>query len=71
MKISIVVPCYNEEKRLNKSLKKIKSYLRNKRFKLSYIFCILYNIPLRVYNKIKLSECLTSLDDAGQISLFN
>lgn len=45
--------------------------IRNKRFKLSYIFCILYNIPLRVYNKIKLSECLTSLDDAGQISLFN
>ncbi|WP_157209178.1 ORC-CDC6 family AAA ATPase [Mariniflexile maritimum] len=45
--------------------------IRNKRFKLSYIFCILYNIPLRVYNKTKLSECLTLLDDAGQISLFN
>lgn len=45
--------------------------IRDKRFKLSYIFCILYNLPLRVYNKVKLSECLSASDDTGQISLFN
>ena len=32
MKISIVIPAFNEEKRIGKTLKKISHYLKNKRF---------------------------------------
>jgi hypothetical protein len=45
--------------------------IRGKRFKLSYLFCILYKLPLRVYNKISLSDCLNSLDNTNQTTLFN
>lgn len=32
--------------------------IRGQRFKLSYLFFVLYKLPLRNYNPIKLSECL-------------
>lgn len=46
--------------------------LRGKRLKLSYLFAPLYDIPLRKYTDIKLSECLRGLqiEGAGQTSLF-
>ncbi|WP_417237495.1 hypothetical protein [Bizionia paragorgiae] len=45
--------------------------VRGKRFKLSYLFYILYNLPLRSYNPIKLSDCLEENDSTKQVSLFN
>jgi hypothetical protein len=46
--------------------------VRKQRFKLSYLFFILYNLPLRKYNKVNLSECLkgTDLSNSNQTSLF-
>ncbi|MCX2575707.1 ORC-CDC6 family AAA ATPase [Pedobacter sandarakinus] len=46
--------------------------IRGKRLKLSYLFAPLYDLPLRKYTAIKLSECLRGLEieSAGQISLF-
>lgn len=46
--------------------------IRGKRLKLSYLFAPLYDIPLRKYTDIKLSECLRGLqvERAGQTSLF-
>lgn len=44
--------------------------IRSKRFKLSYLFYILYNLPLRNYTETKLSTCLKE-SDSKQISLFN
>ena len=37
MKLSIVIPCYNEEKRIEKTLKTIIKYLKKKKFKLEII----------------------------------
>ncbi|WP_028890653.1 hypothetical protein [Tenacibaculum sp. 47A_GOM-205m] len=45
--------------------------VRGKRFKLSYLFYILYNLPLRSYNPVKLSDCLEENDSTKQVSLFN
>lgn len=47
--------------------------IRGRRFKLSYLFSILFDLPLRAYPKARLSECLADLGngDAKQISLFN
>jgi len=46
--------------------------VRKQRFKLSYLFYILYNLPLRKYNKVNLIECLkgTDLSNSNQTSLF-
>jgi energy-coupling factor transporter ATP-binding protein EcfA2 len=46
--------------------------VRGKRLKLSYLFFPLYEIPLRKYTDIKLSECLRGLqiESQGQTSLF-
>lgn len=40
--------------------------IRNQRFKLSYLFFLLYKLPIRRYNPIKLSECLAG--DANTVS---
>lgn len=42
------------------------------RFKLSYLLSILYNLPLRKYNKVNLSECLEGIygKNSVQFSLF-
>jgi hypothetical protein len=46
--------------------------IRGQRFKLAYLFSILYKLPLRRYPDIKLSECLKGieLNSVNQISLF-
>lgn len=46
--------------------------IRNRRFKLSYLFFALYDLPLRNYTKVNLSICLRGADlsDVNQISLF-
>ncbi|MEA5402405.1 hypothetical protein VB776_05740 [Arcicella sp. DC2W] len=49
--------------------------IRERRFKLSYLFFVLYNLPLRVYGKVSLSVCLKYKESANeksstQISLF-
>lgn len=38
MKLSIIIPCYNEEKRLSKTFKKIFDYLSTKKMKTEIIF---------------------------------
>lgn len=45
--------------------------VRGKKFKLSYLFCLLYNIPLRSYPSVKLSECLKGIQTIHQKSLFD
>ncbi|MGO4879152.1 hypothetical protein ACEN2P_21300 [Pedobacter psychrotolerans] len=46
--------------------------IRGERFKLSYLFFLLYKLPIRKYNPVKLSECLKGVknEPKGQISLF-
>lgn len=44
--------------------------IREHRFKLSYLFFALYNLPLRNYNKVNLSECLKGTDLSFQTTLF-
>lgn len=46
--------------------------IRNERFKLSYLFFLLYKLPIRKYNPIKLSDCIlgTVNQSSSQISLF-
>jgi len=46
--------------------------IRGKRLKLSYLFSPLYDLPLRKYTAIKLSECLRGfeMESIGQISMF-
>ncbi|MBB6328398.1 energy-coupling factor transporter ATP-binding protein EcfA2 [Algoriphagus iocasae] len=45
--------------------------IRGKRFKLSYLFSILYDLPIRTYTEIKLSECLSGKGlDTSQMSIF-
>lgn len=47
--------------------------VRGQRFKLSFLFSILYILPLRKYNKVKLSDCLKMSggdSDFNQFSLF-
>lgn len=48
--------------------------IRNQRFKLSYLFFILYDLPIRKYGNILLSKCLKGTDltkPSQQISLFD
>jgi energy-coupling factor transporter ATP-binding protein EcfA2 len=48
--------------------------IRGQRFKISYLFFILYNLPLRNYSEAKLSNCLkeyTGDIELNQTSLFN
>ncbi|MDO6820212.1 hypothetical protein [Zobellia sp. 1_MG-2023] len=47
--------------------------IRGQRFKLSYLFFILYNIPLRSFSEISLSNCLNGYENTGinQTTLFN
>lgn len=47
--------------------------VRGKRFKLSYLFFLLFNLPLRNYPAINLSQCLKEIKDIGinQGTLFN
>lgn len=47
--------------------------IRGQRFKLSYLFFVLYKLPLRNYNSIKLSECLgKQIDNINESpNLFN
>lgn len=47
--------------------------IRNHRFKLSYLFFLIYKLPLRNFPSIKLSECLKNIQNApaSQISLFS
>lgn len=47
--------------------------VKGKRFKISYLFAILYNLPLRKYNTVNLSECLEGVigKNSGQFTLFN
>ena len=46
--------------------------IRGKRFRLSYLFSVLYYLPIRKYPSIKLSECLKGVEGQSfnQISLF-
>lgn len=46
--------------------------VRNKRFKLSYLFFMLYKLPIRKYPAVKLSQCLKNIksDVISQASLF-
>jgi hypothetical protein len=47
--------------------------IRGRRFRLSYLFNIIYNLPIRNYGEIKLSTCLNKPEEnlSEQISLFN
>jgi len=46
--------------------------IRNQRIKLSYLFFVLYDLPIRKYGEISLSRCLrgTDLSNINQMSLF-
>ncbi|MFH7017363.1 hypothetical protein [Flavobacterium sp. FlaQc-47] len=44
--------------------------IRGHRFKLSYLFFAIYNLPLRNYTKVNLSECLKGTDLSFQTTLF-
>lgn len=44
--------------------------IREQRFKLSYLFAVLYDLPLRVYSEISLSECLNGVKESKQTKLF-
>lgn len=44
--------------------------IRAHRFKLSYLFFALYDLPIRNFNKVNLSECLKKTDLTFQTSLF-
>lgn len=45
--------------------------IRGQRFKLSFLFSLLYNLPLRNYPPAKLSECLRGIESDNQKSLFD
>lgn len=45
--------------------------IRGKKFKLAYLFSLLYNLPLRNYPSVKLSECLKGIQPINQKSLFD
>lgn len=45
--------------------------IRGKKFKLAYLFSLLYNLPLRNYPSIKLSECLKGIRPINQKTLFD
>lgn len=46
--------------------------IRNQRIKLSYLFFVLYDLPIRKFSEISLSRCLkgTDLSNINQMSLF-
>lgn len=45
--------------------------IRGKKFKLAYLFSLLYNLPLRNYPSIKLLECLKGIRLINQKTLFD
>jgi energy-coupling factor transporter ATP-binding protein EcfA2 len=45
--------------------------IRGKKFKLAYLFSLLYKLPLRSYPSIKLSECLKGIQQINQKTLFD
>lgn len=45
--------------------------IRGKKFKLAYLFSLLYNLPLRSYPNVKLSECLRGIKQVNQKTLFD
>ncbi len=44
--------------------------VRGKRFKLSYLFFMLYKLPIRKYPEVKLSQCLKNWNQESQPTLF-
>ena len=45
--------------------------IRGKKFKLAYLFSLLFYLPLRNYPSIKLSDCLKGIRPLNQKTLFD